>query len=34
MNEIKRQLIDAVVGMADIERINTIMSKTVATDFR
>lgn len=34
MNEIKRQLIDAVVGMADIERINTILSKTVATDFR
>ena len=34
MNEIKRQLIDAVIGMADIERINTIMSKTVATDFR
>lgn len=34
MNEIKRQLIDAVVGMGDLERINTIMSKTVASDFR
>ena len=34
MNEVKRQLIDAVVGMADLERINTILSKTVATDFR
>lgn len=34
MNEIKRQLIDAIVGMADLERINTILSKTVATDFK
>lgn len=34
MNEIKRQLVDAVVGMGDIERINTIMAKTVASDFR
>ena len=34
MNEVKRQLVDAVVGMADLERINTILSKTVATYFR
>lgn len=34
MNEIKRQLIDAIVGMADLERINAILSKTVATDFK